>query len=66
MSTSDLKMLELQQGMHNSIFWLRSAKFGLCKKEALPVNVQLLLQEPRVYINVRSAEDKRQTIGSEY
>lgn len=44
MSKSDLKILEVQQGMHNSIFWLRSAKFGLYKKEALPVNVHLLLQ----------------------
>lgn len=44
MNKSDLKILEVQQGMHNSIFWLRSAKFGLYKKDALPVNVQLLLQ----------------------
>lgn len=66
MSKSDLKMLESQQGMHNSIFWLRSAKFSVYKKEALPVNVQLLLQESQIYINVRSTEDKRRTIGSEY
>lgn len=58
MSKSDLKMVELQQVMDNSIFWFRSAKFGLYKKGALPVNVQLLLQESHIYKNVRSAEDK--------